>query len=170
VSFKVDGVADGSPVALSAGTASVNVTESVTGTHTLSATYSGDANYNPAGPVSESYSVTAATQPAKITLTSSANPAEYCQPVDFTATVSGASGVTPTGTVSLKMGTTVLASASLNKGVAVLSAPIAALAVGTNLLTASYTGDAKNAASTSAALSQVIASRSGACVNPLKPE
>ena len=165
VSFKVDGVADGSPVALSSGTASVNVTESVTGTHTLSATYSGDANYNPVGPVSESYSVTAATQPAKITLTSSANPAEYCQPVDFTVTVAGASGVTPTGTVSLKRGTTVLGSASLSKGVAMFSSPIATLTVGTNLLSASYTGDAKNAASTSATFPQVISSQRGACVS-----
>jgi Bacterial Ig-like domain (group 3) len=165
VSFKVDGVADGSPVALSAGTASVNVTESVTGTHTLSATYSGDANHNPAGPVSESYSVTAAAQPSKVTLTSSANPAEYCQTVDFTVTVAGASGVTPTGTVSLKRGTNVLDSASLSKGMAMLSSSTATLAVGTNLLTASYTGDAKNAASTSAAFSQVISPRGSACVS-----
>lgn len=68
VSFKVDGVADGGPVALSSGTASVNVTESVAGTHTLSATYNGDASYTPAGPVSESYSVTAPARPAKIKL------------------------------------------------------------------------------------------------------
>lgn len=165
VTFKVDGVADGSPVALSAGTASVNVTESVAGTHTLSATYSGDANHNPAGPVSRTYSVTAAALPSKTTLISAANPAEYCHPVDFTVTVSGASGVAPTGTVSLKKGTTVLASASLSKGVAMLSSPIDVLAVGTNLLTASYAGDARNAASNSAALSQVISSRGSACVS-----
>jgi hypothetical protein len=165
VSFKVDGVAHGSPVALSAGTASVNVTESVTGTHTLSATYSGDANHSPAGPVSETYSVTSAAQPSKVTLTSSANPAEYCQPVDFTVTVSGASGVTPTGIVSLKRGTTVLDSASLSNGMAMLSSSIATIGVGTNLLTASYTGDAKNAASSSAAFSQVISSRGSACVS-----
>jgi hypothetical protein len=165
VSFKVDGVADGSPVALSSGTASVNVTESVTGTHTLSATYSGDANYNPAGPVSRTYTVTAAAKPTKIALTSSANPAEYCQSVDFTVSVSGASGVTPTGTVSLKRGATVLASADLSKGVAMLSTASSALAVGTNLLTASYTGDSKNAASTSASFSQLVSFQPTACAS-----
>jgi hypothetical protein len=72
------------------------------------------------------------------------------------AVIRGASGVTPTGTVSLKRGTTVLDSASLSNGMAMLLSSIAALGVGTNLLAASYTGDAKNAASISAAFSQVI--------------
>jgi hypothetical protein len=130
----------------------------------LSASYSGDSNYLAAGPVSETYTVAAAAaKSSRTTLTSSANPAEYCQAVEFTVTVSGASGVTPSGTVSLKKGTTVLISGSLNKGVAILSTPVSTLAVGTNVLTASYAGDAKNPASTSTALSQVILSQRSAC-------
>jgi Bacterial Ig-like domain (group 3) len=163
VQFKVDGVADGAPVTLSSGTASVNVTETVTGTHTLSATYSGDANYNPTGPVSRTYTVTAAAKPSTTKLISSMNPAESCQHVDFTVTVSGTSGSTPSGTVSLKNGSTVLGSASLSKGTATLWTSMPRLAVGTNLLTAHYAGDAKNAASISAVLSQVVSSQRSAC-------
>ena len=49
----------GSPVTLSSGTASLSVTTSVTGSHTLKAVYSGDTNWNTAT-ASVAYTVTAA--------------------------------------------------------------------------------------------------------------
>jgi len=61
VQFKVDGANLGSPVTLSStGTASTTVSGLTQTTHTLSVTYSGDANYAAAGPVSVSITVTAA--------------------------------------------------------------------------------------------------------------
>jgi hypothetical protein len=145
VKFSVDGTAIGSPKTLSSGAASVSVTETTTGTHTLSATYSGDGNYLAAGPITRTYTVTAAA--SKITLTSSANPATSCKPVVFSVSVTGTSSVKPTGKVQLKKGTTVLAIATLNEGKATFST--SSLTSGTNVLTANYGGDAEFGASTS---------------------
>jgi Bacterial Ig-like domain (group 3) len=158
VKFWVDGVAIGSPVTLNAsGAASVSVTETTTGTHTLAASYNGNGIYVAAGPITRTYTVTAAAvAPATsaTVLTSSANPAVNCQPLAFSATVNGTSGITPTGTVVLKKGATVLATATLSNGVAALST--AALPPGSNVLTASYGGDARYGASSSAEFTQVI--------------
>ena len=139
--------------------ASLSVVTSVTGPHTLSATYSGDPNYAAAGPITRTYTVTAAA--SKTALTSSANPAKYCTPVDFSVSVTGTSGVKPTGKVELKKGTMVLATATLNNAAAKLST--SALPVETNMLTASYSGDARNEASTSPAIKQIVLSGSGSC-------
>ena len=83
-------------------------------------------------------------------------------PVYFAVSVTGSRAV-PTGTVQLKKGSTVLASGSLSEGSATLSVSPSSLAIGTNLLTASYLGDARNLASTSAPLLQSISSPRGAC-------
>ena len=129
----------------------MSVKETTAGTHTLSASYSGDSNYAPVGPITRTYTVTAA---AKTNLTSSLNPATNCKPVPFSITVAGAGSVMPTGKVLLKKGSTVLAAATLNEGHATVST--SALTLGKNVLDASYTGDAKYSPSTSAALTQVI--------------
>ena len=158
VTFSVDGTTIGSPKALSAGAASVSVTETVLGTHTLSAKYNGDTNYVASGPITRTYSVTTTgTVAPTVKLTSSANPATTCKPVVFSVKVTGTtSGVTPTGTVQLKKGATALGTATLINGSASLST--SGLTAGTNVLTAVYGGDAKNGASSSAAFTQVISS------------
>ena len=78
--------------------------------------------------------------------------------VTFTATVRIVSpGVgTPTGTVTFKDGATTLGTGTLSGGVATLTVPstspvIAALAVGTHSITASYGGDTNDLTSTSSA-------------------
>jgi hypothetical protein len=60
VSFSLDGKAIGSPVALSSAGASMS-TQATVGTHTLSATYGGDAHYSEAGPVTRTFSVVGAS-------------------------------------------------------------------------------------------------------------
>ena len=163
VKFSVDGTAIGSPVTLNGlGAASVSLALTTVGTHTLSATYNGNAFYPPAGPVTRPYTVTAAASKTK--LTSSANPAAKCKPVDFTVTVTGTSRTEPTGKVELKKGALVLATAALNNAAARLST--SKLPTGTNVLTASYEGDARNAASISPAFKQVILSSGVGCVSP----
>jgi hypothetical protein len=47
VQFKVDGANLGTPVALSGGSASISTTALAIGTHTVTAEYSGDDNFNP---------------------------------------------------------------------------------------------------------------------------
>ena len=93
------------------------------------------------------------------TLASSANPSVLGQPVTFTATVAvkspGAS--TPSGTMTFKQGATVLASGvPVIGGVATFTT--SSLAQGANSITAVYSGDTNEAASTSAAVSEKILS------------
>ncbi|MGA7312378.1 MAG: Ig-like domain repeat protein [Silvibacterium sp.] len=108
----------GSPATLNAsGVASLSVVTSVTGTHTLSATYSGDANYAAAGPITRTYTVTeAASKPATVKLSSTPNPARRCNLVMFSVEVAGAGAEKPTGKVEVRKGSTVLATADLNNG------------------------------------------------------
>ena len=164
VTMLLDGAAlSGSPATLNAsGVASLSVVTSVTGSHTLSATYGGDANYAATGAITRTYTVTSA--PA-VRLSSARNPAQRCNPVTFSVVVAGQLFDRPTGEVELKKGSTVLATATLKNGAATLTT--SALAVGTNLLTATYKGDAKHDAATSAVLNQTVLS-SGSC-NILEP-
>ncbi len=91
-------------------------------------------------------------QPTTTTLNSSVNPAPYGQTVTWTATVSG--GTNAGGTVSFMDGTITLGTATLTGGVAIFNS--SSLTVGTHGITAVYSGDAGNAASASAELTQTI--------------
>jgi hypothetical protein len=161
VTMLLDGAAiSGSPATLnSSGVASLSVVTSVTGTHTLSATYTGDTNYAAAGPITRTYAVTAAAL-TKVTLSSTANPMQRCSPATFYVLVAGQGAEKPTGKVELRNSSTVLASAELNNGSARLTT--AALTIGPNPLTAHYDGDAQNVAATSAVLEQMVM-RVGTC-------
>jgi len=146
--------------------ASLSVVTSVTGTHTLSATYAGDANYSAVGPITRTYTVTSAAV-AKVTLSSAANPVQRCYPVTFSVLVAGQGAEKPTGKVELRKGSTVLASAELKNGNARLTT--LALTVGANLLTAHYEGDARNGAATSTELEEmVLRARSCNIVEPVR--
>lgn len=100
----------------------------------------------------------------KITLTSSPNPSTSGKSVTFTATVTNNSFFfdcyfhgTPTGQVTFKSGTTTLGTASLaSNGSATYSTT--SLAVGTDQITAVYSGDTTYEASTSSVLYQVVSS------------
>src|SRR5262249_1463457 len=90
-------------------------------------------------------------------LTSSVNPSKFGQAVTFTATVTVKPGFatgTPTGTVSFFNGTTGIGNSSLNSGVATLTT--STLPLGTNSITAKYSGDANFISSTSPALQQLV--------------
>jgi len=89
------------------------------------------------------------------TLGSSPNPASVGQAVALTANVSGGGSAFPTGTVVFQNGAVSLGSAALDpSGTALLTT--AALPVGTDSLTAVYSGDSVNGGSSSAALNEVI--------------
>jgi hypothetical protein len=154
ITFKVDATALGSVALSSTGTASVSVTQTTAGTHTLSASYSGDTNYAAAGPITRTYTVTAA--PALVKLTSSANPAASCVSPAISVTVTGANEAKPTGKVTLKKGSTVLGAAVLNEGRATIAA--SGLTAGNNIISATYEGDAAHGSVTSAPVNQVVSS------------
>ena len=85
------------------------------------------------------------------TLTSPANPGYTGYIIRLGATVSGSS---PTGSVTFKDGSTTLGSATIASGAAAYNATFTT--TGAHSLTAVYSGDAANAASTSAVLTQTI--------------
>jgi hypothetical protein len=87
-------------------------------------------------------------------LTSSANPSRFEQPVTFTATVVPQFSGKVTGTITFKDGATTLGSPAVSSNAA--SFTTSGLAIGTHSITAVYSGDTDFAGSTSPALSQVV--------------
>ncbi|HYW73248.1 MAG TPA: Ig-like domain repeat protein, partial [Pyrinomonadaceae bacterium] len=108
------------------------------GSCTITASQAGDANYNAAANVPQSFTIGKATTTTAIS--SLPNPSNLGQNVTFSATVSGFA--VPTGTVQFKdNGTNLGAPAALNaSGVAQFSP--SSLALGNHAITADYSGDA----------------------------
>ena len=80
---------------------------------------------------------------ASVNITASPNPASWGRTVTLTAAVTGSG---PTGTVTFKDGVTVLGTVVLSSGIATLN--VSNFTVGAHALTATYSGDANNAAAT----------------------
>lgn len=142
---------DGSTVlgtGTTAGGVATFTTSSLKGaTHTIKATYMGDANFGMSSAtmmqVVNLYSTTT-------TMVSSLNPSSYGQTVIWTATVTSSGPYIPTGKVKF-VG---LGTATLSGGIAVLSKTW--LNSGTYPTTAEYLGDSASAPSNSANLGQVV--------------
>ena len=132
------------------GVASFQTSSLAVGTHTITAPYSGDANFSG---TKTTGMVTVAKKPATTTMiATSGSPSVVGSSVTFTATVSGAT-VTPTGTVTLSLGTTFLGQGALSAGS--VQIPVALLPAGSDKITATYSGDANYSASTGT-LTQVV--------------
>lgn len=134
---------------VSAGQATVNVLFMTGGTsHIISAHYSGDANNVPSISTALVQNVAAGLTATTTTLSVSSNPIFSGETVALTATLTGAQ---PTGLITFKDNTTVLGSAALSaNNTATLNATFTT--AGPHNLTASYSGDTSNTASTSAPL------------------
>ncbi len=125
-------------VPLSAGSASFATAALGSGTHSLTAAYSGDGNFQPSTGVL-SQVVSAAT--TTIILTSSENPSNYLQPVRFSATVSSPPGSgTPTGTVVFTSATLTIGTVTLTGGTASITTDD--LPTGSRTVSAQYQGNA----------------------------
>jgi hypothetical protein len=132
------------------------------GMHTIGAKYPGDSIYAPStSPTVVQMVLSAPVLPATVTLVnSSANPSALGQSVTFTAVVTPAAGVTgtPTGTVTFTINGVAQAPVPLavvgGNDEATLTTSI--LALGTNTITAGYSGDSAFAPSTSPALAQLV--------------
>ena len=122
------------------------------GNHEVTATYSGDSNYEASGSAIVQAIAKATTA---LNLTSSKNPAPHGSSATLKATVKALAPATgtPPGTVTFREGETVLAILPLSGGAA--SFPLKSLASGTHSITASYSGDA-NYEPAEGTISQVI--------------
>ena len=118
------------------------------GTHPITATYGGDANdfSSTSAALSETVNIASSTT----ALAASANPAIAGKPLTLTATVA-TDGGTAAGTVNFYSGTTLLGSGTLN-GAGAATFTTSSLQAGSYSITANYSGDANDTASTSAAL------------------
>ena len=139
-----------SAVALNSGTATCVYSGLSVGSDTITASYSGDANFNPS-----SGSVTQNVNKATTTTTviSSLNPSSFNQQVTFTAAVAGQFGGTPTGTVTFNDGSTTLGTSPLSGGMATFST--SALASGLHSINAVYSADS-NFSGSSSSLNQTV--------------
>jgi|GEM_PF-2965824 len=151
--------ADGSNVlgtaTVTAGKATFTTSTLSLGSHSITATYSGDATF--AGSASAALAQViklAAPAATKTTLAASNNAVVLGQNVTFTATVASVPGIVPTGTVTFRDGSTLLGNATVSGGSASFTTP--AFALGANSITATYSGDTNDQGSTSAAVSVFV--------------
>lgn len=165
VTFYDNGVSLGTGTLNAVGVATLTTTSLTVGTHTITASYGTTTNFTASASAGITQVVTLPISATSTTLTSTANPAYQGLNITFTATVAqlpftvtvpgGLSNPAPTGTVSFYDGTTLLGTSPLSASlVATLST--STLSVATHSITAVYSGDTANSASTSAALSEVI--------------
>ena len=133
------------------GVAQLDVTSLGVGTHTITASYVGDADDAPSVSNPLVQEVGPAAAPTSTVLTSLPNPSDFGQTVTFTATVSGSS---PTGTVTFFDGAAALNSISLAGNEAVYTT--AGLGGGSHSITARYNGDGDDGPSTSNVITQVV--------------
>jgi hypothetical protein len=159
VQFRVDGIAIGGAVTLAGGQAtSPGVSTLTPGTHTVTATYSGDTHFT-AG--LDTMTQTVSKVSTATTLVATPSSVNYGQTVALTATVTPGNTAlgAPTGTVTFTDGTTTLATvvlgASGNNGTASYSA--AGLGGGSHPIKATYSGSASFAGSASATSTVTVA-------------
>lgn len=130
------------------GKASLVTTRLSTGAHTVTATYSGDANYLPATSAGLVEMVSLAQPVLSLMAPSSVGVAGLV--AQFSATL-GTDGVAPTGTLSLLDGAAVIGSNSVT-ATGVFRFAVSSLSVGSHQLVAKYSGDGNNAPASSTAV------------------
>ena len=136
------------------GTVTLATTALTYGQHTITATFSGDAANNIMG---SSATLSQDVQaPSTITLNSSLNPATYGNSVTFTVTVPTIGTVAATGTVNILETGQANAIGTVNLVAGTGTFPISSLAVGTDVITASYPGNFYYGPSTSLPVNQTV--------------
>ena len=141
-----DGVAALRLVALNgSGVAACSTTTLAVGAHSISASYSGDANYNPVTSSAVVLTVSAPLTPT-VTVTPSSTGITTLQSLTVAVAVSGGSAnPTPTGSVNLTGGGYTSAVMTLLSGGATIGIPAGSLAAGSDTLTVIYTPDSSSA-------------------------
>ncbi len=152
VTFYNNGVAIGTATVDSTGKATLTSTTLPIGTDPITATFNGDGNYAPVtvGPVNETITV-GNTIPV---LSATPNPSTFGTTVTLTESIPGINGITPTGSVTFTYIGTTLGTATVVNGVATLKT--STLPIGTDPVSATYTGDSTYAPASSGPLNLVI--------------
>ena len=151
VTFKDGGATIGTGK-LSGGKASFNTAELALGSHSITAVYGGDGNFNPSTSAVLKQTITKAG--TTVSVVSSKNPSIRNTVVTFTATVKSTTTGTPTGTVTFKDGGATLGTGTLSAREAKYTT--STLAVGSHSITAVYGGDGNFNPSTSPVLTQKV--------------
>ena len=126
------------------GNATINVPAKslAVGMDVLTATYSGDDNYSTATGINSVTVTGAVLLTPTVTVTPSASSITTAQALSVTVALSGGSGnPTPTGMVTLTSGSYSSGTTTLTSGSVTITIPAGSLAVGTDTLTGSYSGD-----------------------------
>ncbi|WP_263417411.1 Ig-like domain repeat protein [Terriglobus albidus] len=135
------------------GVAQITVNTLSVGTHSITATYSGDTNTINA--VSNVVTQTVQKDTSLTTLGAAPSSIKAGEPLTLTATVSNSGLVAVTGSVTFKDGSNILGTANLNgSGIATWTAT--GLNGGAHSFTAAYGGDTNNSTSTSTALNFTV--------------
>jgi hypothetical protein len=136
-------------------TALVNGTNLLgTGTQQIQASYPGNSSYSAS--TSNLVALTAQQVVSKITVTPSASSITTAQTLSVTVSISGPTGSpTPTGSVILTSGSYTSASTPLTGGTVTISIPAGALAIGSDTIVATYSGD-KNYPATTASSTVIV--------------
>jgi sugar lactone lactonase YvrE len=142
-----------STVALSNDAATFSAASLPVGTYSITASYSGDANYPAA--TSAPFSLVVTQAGTATTLSISGIIGSTTTPLTFTAQVVSTTSGAPTGTVSFFNGSALLGTSALSaNGQAVFTPTTSSLNAGANSITAVYSGGANFSASTSAPVVQ----------------
>jgi hypothetical protein len=157
VTFTLDGATQGSAPVVAGSGASLNVTAPATGTHTLQASYGGDANYS--GSTSGSVTVVVTKAPTTTVLTpATLTPAAGSSLLllaTITPTVAGPAQ--PTGSVAFTMDGTALGTEPVVAGSTPTSSiTVTSLSPGTHLLLGTYSGDTYYAGSVAAGVTITV--------------
>ncbi len=134
------------------GQAQFSTTTLAAGAHSLTAKYAGDATDAPG--ISNTVSEQIQRGSTTTTLATSNATVPVGTTITFTANVSSAIGLTPSGNVVFKDGAATIGTAALSSGVAVLN--ISTLAPGTHSIVAAYGGDANDDVSGSPGLTETV--------------
>jgi Tol biopolymer transport system component len=154
VTFSDNSTTLGSGSLDASGMATLTTASLAVGPHSITASYSGDANFtsSSSSPLSQTVNKAATT----VTSTSSLNPNVFGESVTFSAFVAPvAPGAgSPAGTVSFQDGAALLGASSLTNGQA--SFTVSTLAVGSHSITAVYNGDGNFTGASSTSLAQSV--------------
>jgi hypothetical protein len=173
VTFTVDGTTQTPAAVNGSGQATLGVASLGVGSHTITAAYNGDANFNGSDSTASPLSQTVNQANTTTTVASSANPSVFGQFVTFTATVSPVSpgsGV-PSGTIIFTIDGTPQAPITMSGGSAAFGT--SSLSTGNHTVTAAYGADANfnSSDNTASPLAQIVnkASTSVAVVSSVNP-
>jgi uncharacterized delta-60 repeat protein len=163
----LDGASSIGSGTLSGGIATFTTSALASGNHTINVAYGGDGNFNTSNGAIAGNPQVVSKANSTTTLTSSANPSVFGQPVTFTATialVAPGAGL-PTGTVTFLSGGNSIGTGTLSAGVATFTTSSLAVSAVGYTITTTYTGDSNvNGSNGSMTGNPQIVNKSGSAI------